>query len=60
MNLLQTIGTHRFLPLKVSSKKKNPQPLELSAVHMPFKVALDSTYHHTTLNPTIKNHSHSQ
>lgn len=47
MNVLQTIGTHPFLPPKLSSKKK-PQPLELSAVLMHFKVAPDSTYHHTT------------
>lgn len=45
MNLLQTIGTHPFLPPKLSPKKT--QPLELPAVLMPFKVAPDSTYHHT-------------
>lgn len=56
MNLLQTIGTHPFLPPKRSSKNTS----ELPAVLMPFKVAPDSTYHHTTLNPTIKNRSHSQ
>lgn len=58
MNLFQTIGTHHFLPLKLSSQKT--QPLKLSAVHMPFKMAPDSTYHYGTQNPTIKNHSHTQ
>lgn len=59
MNLFQTIGTQPFfLQNRLSSKKKKNKPktkTQLSAVHMPFKVASDSTYHYTTINPTIKN-----
>lgn len=50
MNLFQTTGTH----------PSTKQSLKLSAVHMPLKMATDSTYHYRTLNPTIKNHCHSQ
>lgn len=64
MNLSKTIGTHPSFPskqaeFKKKKKKKEPKTkTQLSAVHMPFKVAPDSTYHYTTINPTIKNPIH--
>ena len=57
MNVFQTIVTQPYFPpLKMSFKQT--QPIELSAAHMPFKEASDSTYHYTTLNPKLKTYSH--